>query len=407
MKHVPSVTFAALLVLAGTGAAAAQDQSWYDGSQVPEWRQESGGYRDGGDPSPSWSRMAQSDYDRGYEDAYRRFRGNEGYGSREMQDRWNPGARSDRYRFGDRRDWADRGGHSTFSGQAADDQSGMAGRRSASNGDQGGPSEDQAGSRQSVASARGGQDLADIRRQLSEAGFRQIRILDTTYLVQATTSNGRSVVMIVDPPRDGSAGQALSRSDDRGTQSSSRSASAEATGSGDQPIRSEILPGLTQNAVRSKLQDRGFGQISALHRDGSTFVGTGEWYGDQVDFRVDGRNGYIIEPSHITPRQIRTKLDRDGWTDLADLRDAGANYRVTASRNGSTYDLLIDARTGQITSRIAMNGSDADQQTTGTLGNNQSAPGLAHETIPGQSKTSKILNGTGQSGEDEGGKSGQ
>lgn len=45
------------------------------------------------------------------------------------------------------------------------------------------------------------QDRAALRRQLRQSGFRSIRILDTSYLVQAQTPDGRAVLMMVDPPR--------------------------------------------------------------------------------------------------------------------------------------------------------------------------------------------------------------
>lgn len=57
---------------------------------------------------------------------------------------------------------------------------------------------------QQVGSAAGAsrfQDRAALRRQLRRSGFRSIRILDTSYLVQAQTPDGRAVLMMVDPPQ--------------------------------------------------------------------------------------------------------------------------------------------------------------------------------------------------------------
>jgi hypothetical protein len=39
-----------------------------------------------------------------------------------------------------------------------------------------------------------------IRKQLSQAGFEDIRILDTAFLVQARTRDGNPVVMMINPP---------------------------------------------------------------------------------------------------------------------------------------------------------------------------------------------------------------
>ncbi|MFC1458572.1 hypothetical protein ACETIH_18070 [Microvirga arabica] len=44
------------------------------------------------------------------------------------------------------------------------------------------------------------QDRASLRRQLRQAGFQSIRILDASFLVQAQTPNGSTVLMMVDPP---------------------------------------------------------------------------------------------------------------------------------------------------------------------------------------------------------------
>lgn len=39
-----------------------------------------------------------------------------------------------------------------------------------------------------------------LRQQLSQAGFRDVQILDTAYLVQARTQDGSVVLMTVNPP---------------------------------------------------------------------------------------------------------------------------------------------------------------------------------------------------------------
>jgi len=42
-----------------------------------------------------------------------------------------------------------------------------------------------------------------LRQQLSQAGFREVRILDAAYLVQAKTQDGNTVMMMIDPPHGG------------------------------------------------------------------------------------------------------------------------------------------------------------------------------------------------------------
>lgn len=59
----------------------------------------------------------------------------------------------------------------------------------------------QSSSSQSSSSQAMGRE--QIRQQLSQAGFRDVQILDTAYLVQARTNDGNTVTMIVNPPGSG------------------------------------------------------------------------------------------------------------------------------------------------------------------------------------------------------------
>lgn len=43
-----------------------------------------------------------------------------------------------------------------------------------------------------------------LRQQLAQAGFRDVQILDTAYLVQARTQDGSTVLMTINPPNAGS-----------------------------------------------------------------------------------------------------------------------------------------------------------------------------------------------------------
>lgn len=43
-----------------------------------------------------------------------------------------------------------------------------------------------------------------LRQQLTQAGFRDVQILDTAYLVQARTQDGMAVLMTINPPNAGS-----------------------------------------------------------------------------------------------------------------------------------------------------------------------------------------------------------
>lgn len=39
-----------------------------------------------------------------------------------------------------------------------------------------------------------------LKTQLSNAGFKQVKVLDTTYLVQAQTQDGDKILMMINPP---------------------------------------------------------------------------------------------------------------------------------------------------------------------------------------------------------------
>ncbi|MGK9287025.1 hypothetical protein CN934_28135 [Ensifer sp. MMN_5] len=41
-----------------------------------------------------------------------------------------------------------------------------------------------------------------LKDDLSKAGFKQVEILDATYLVRAETEQGNRVLMLIDPPAD-------------------------------------------------------------------------------------------------------------------------------------------------------------------------------------------------------------
>lgn len=40
----------------------------------------------------------------------------------------------------------------------------------------------------------------NLKKQLTDAGFQQVQVLDATYLVQAQTKEGNRVLMLIDPP---------------------------------------------------------------------------------------------------------------------------------------------------------------------------------------------------------------
>ena len=214
-----------------------------------------------------------------------------------------------------------------------------------------------------------------LRQELRQAGFQNIRILDAAFLVQASTGSGQQVIMVINPPeQDSMTTSSASRSDQTFNNQGASSERQQAGSSRNSGMNSNqnqlsaaiMTPGLvSQDQIRSHLHSRGFSNISGLAQDGSTYTGMADWYGEQVDFRVDGRNGFVIEPSHITPSQVRTMLNEQGWDSVGNLQQQGTSYRVQATRNGTSYNLWIDARTGEINQQTASTSGQRGSQSSG------------------------------------------
>lgn len=56
-----------------------------------------------------------------------------------------------------------------------------------------------------------------LRQQLTQAGFRDVQILDAAYLVQARTQDGHTVLMTINPPSPGSQASTTSGSGTSGS----------------------------------------------------------------------------------------------------------------------------------------------------------------------------------------------
>lgn len=215
-----------------------------------------------------------------------------------------------------------------------------------------------------------------LRQELRQAGFQNIRILDAAFLVQANTGSGQQVIMVINPPeQDGMMPSSSSASDQASNNSGSMDQRQQAGASRNSGMNSNqnqlsaaiMTPGLvSQDQIRSHLHSRGFSNISGLAQDGTTYTGMADWYGEQVDFRVDGRNGFVIEPSLITPNQVRTMLNEKSWESVGNIQQQDTSYRVQAtSRNGTSYNLWIDARTGEINRQTASTGGLSGSQDSG------------------------------------------
>ncbi|MFC1458563.1 hypothetical protein ACETIH_18020 [Microvirga arabica] len=220
-----------------------------------------------------------------------------------------------------------------------------------------------------------------LRQELRQAGFQNIRILDAAFLVQASTGSGQQVMMVINPPEQDSMATSSSSASDQTfnnqgalnqRQQAGSSRNSGMSSNQNQLSAAIMTPGLvSQDQIRSHLHSRGFSNISGLAQDGTTYTGMADWYGEQVDFRIDGRNGFVIEPSHITPSQVRTMLNEQGWDMVGNLQQQGTSYRVQASRNGTSYNLWIDARTGEINQQTASTSGRSGSQGSGAQQNQQ------------------------------------
>ena len=78
-----------------------------------------------------------------------------------------------------------------------------------------------------------------------------------------------------------------------------------------------------------------------------TYTGTADLFGEQVDLRVDARTGLVLQPFALDADQVATMLDQQGWN-VRDVREQGNTVGVLAQRNGRTFDLQVDPKTGRI-----------------------------------------------------------
>ncbi|WP_230534387.1 hypothetical protein [Microvirga roseola] len=177
-------------------------------------------------------------------------------------------------------------------------------------------------------------DRVALRRQLRQVGFQNIRILDRAYLVQARAPDGQPVVMILSPSgqggmttssvgtnrppgmqsgmqdgmQEGMRGQMQERQR-RGQQfGANRNATPGLEALLDRRELSSpmVNPGLVEpGQAREYLRMRGFSNVSNLRRDGVFYTATADWNGEQVNIRLDARNGLIVEPNRYLQSELR------------------------------------------------------------------------------------------------------
>lgn len=240
---------------------------------------------------------------------------------------------------------------------------------------------------------------AALRRQLRQEGFRDIQISDAVFFVQALTPDGRIVMMAVSPEpdalaqRDGAGDQdRMARGEDvfqdwrgdrqpgmqgfdgdmqamqdRGEQMARERQAMQERAQRIQQQRQAMrgqdqadqdreatgtIPGpMDEEEIRSRLQERGFSDIRNWEREDTVYTATADWYGEEVDVRVDARSGALIEPVRLEETQVENLLAEQGFEDVREVRTEEGRYRARADRDGTTYTLEVDPRTGRILGR--------------------------------------------------------
>lgn len=104
---------------------------------------------------------------------------------------------------------------------------------------------------------------------------------------------------------------------------------------------------LDQDQITRRLEGRDFSDIQ-IERDNGAYTGTAQWYGEEVDLRVNARTGRVESPTRLTADQVRHRLEGEGYEDIADLQEDGDQFTGRATRFGEEQDLRVSARTGHV-----------------------------------------------------------
>ncbi|WP_372624729.1 hypothetical protein [Falsiroseomonas sp.] len=114
-----------------------------------------------------------------------------------------------------------------------------------------------------------------------------------------------------------------------------------------------------EDRIRERLRARGYSDIEGLERDDGRYTADARRYGERVeDLRVDPRTGRVLNQSRLNEDQVRNMLDDRGWSDVGSIERNGNIISAQARRDGRTFDLLMNARTGEVLHRERHLGED-------------------------------------------------
>ncbi|MFN3689025.1 hypothetical protein [Salinarimonas sp.] len=106
---------------------------------------------------------------------------------------------------------------------------------------------------------------------------------------------------------------------------------------------------IDEERVRELLEARGVTDVEDLERgDDGFYTASATWYGEDVDLRIDGVSGVIVEPERLNEDQIAYVLEEEGFSEVSDIEREGEFYTATAERDDSEYRVRVDARTGAV-----------------------------------------------------------
>jgi hypothetical protein len=123
---------------------------------------------------------------------------------------------------------------------------------------------------------------------------------------------------------------------------------------------------LTEAQIERKLNEAGYRPVQFIRRDGDAYVARGERNGTVFEVRTEAATGRLLASREIgivrrtpgaanggpvpvmTEQQVRSTLRHDGYEMVGDVARAGDTYRAEAMRDGRTYNVVVDARTGRV-----------------------------------------------------------
>lgn len=105
---------------------------------------------------------------------------------------------------------------------------------------------------------------------------------------------------------------------------------------------------LDEERVREVLEARGVTDIQDIEREDGFFTARATWYGEDVELRVDGVTGVIVEPRALNENQIAYRLEQEGFTEISEIERNGEIFTATAERDDKRYEITLDAFTGAI-----------------------------------------------------------